>query len=397
MIGSTPTTKQVQDDLVAAIEGEISQTVPLFPKAFTRVLAKALAGSWMLLYKYAGWMFLQLFIRHASYEETTILGRKVRPLVEHGIRNGTGEPEPATNAELTIDVTVTQQSGSLPVNTQLVNTGTGVIYLTTTGVSLDAEVKSVNVVAASDPDGNGGAGAVGNMDDGATLSFVNPVDNVEREAVVTGTVTQGADAETPEHYRDRVLQREKNEPQGGAPADYRAWALKAAGIVNVYPYKGSPGEIDVYVEATEDSSGSADGIPTAAQLSTVEDIINQDENGKATRRPIGDKVNVLPITRKAFDVVVQGLVATDAPTVQGAIEEAADDVLRTREPFIEGLSALPRKDRITRSLVAGVVDRVASASGAAVNAVVVEEGGIQTVAYTLAKGEKAKLGNVSFE
>lgn len=50
----TQTTQQVADNMVGQIEASLSQTVPLFPKAFT--------GVFVLLWKYAGAIFLQLFI-----------------------------------------------------------------------------------------------------------------------------------------------------------------------------------------------------------------------------------------------------------------------------------------------------------------------------------------------
>ena len=66
------------------------------------------------------------------------------------------------------------------------------------------------------------------------------------------------------------------------------------------------------------------------------------------------------------------------------------------EPFIEGLSILPRRDRITRSAVGGVVDDIVSANGGIFSGVTVSQNGITTDIYGLGIGEKAKAGTVTF-
>jgi uncharacterized phage protein gp47/JayE len=76
----TPTTKELSDNLIAQIELSINQSIPLLPKSFIRVLAKATAGVFILLYKYGGFIFLQMFVSTASNEDTVINGIPVNPL-----------------------------------------------------------------------------------------------------------------------------------------------------------------------------------------------------------------------------------------------------------------------------------------------------------------------------
>jgi len=57
----TPTTKELSDNIIAQLEATLNQTIPLLPRAFNRVLAKALAAVFILLYKYGGFIFLQIF------------------------------------------------------------------------------------------------------------------------------------------------------------------------------------------------------------------------------------------------------------------------------------------------------------------------------------------------
>jgi uncharacterized phage protein gp47/JayE len=395
---ATPTTQGLADGIVAQVESKISQTVPLLPKAFTRVLAKALAGALLLVYKYAGFIFLQHWIAHASYQSTVINGKTVRPLVEWGRQVGAGDPLEATRAELDITVTVLSQIGQIDAGTQVLFPATGVLYLVTTARVLDAPTVTVRIRAASDQAGGGGVGTIGNLSPGDVVTFASPPASIAREATVTAQAVTASDGESESAYRARVQERARQKPQGGAYADYRIWARRVAGVAAVYPYRGTtPGEVDVYVEATVASSGSADGIPTLAQREAVAAAIELDDAGLASNRPVGAAVNVLPITRAAFDVTVTGLDAADLAAAEEAIELALQEYLRTREPFIVGLSVLPRLDRVTAGALAGVVDAAASAAGGTLGAVTVERGGSPVTAYTLGRGEKAKLGTLTFE
>jgi uncharacterized phage protein gp47/JayE len=390
-----PTTQSLSDDFVAQVDASIEQTTPLLDKAFTRVLAKVQAGVDVLLYKYAAWMFLQQFVAYASMRETTILGRTFRPLVEWGRLIGAGDPLPATRAELVVLVPVLVQSGYVEAGRQLVYSPTGVVYVVTASVALTASTVLVQVRASSDQQGGDGSGTVGNLQPGAVLSFANPLPNVARDVAVQSQAVTGASAESEVAYRARVVRRVQQKPQGGAYADYQVWGEEDAGILHVYPYAGAPGEVDVYVEATADSSG-ADGVPTTAQLNAVLDLINFDVSGLASRRPVNAAVNALPITRQAFNVLVTGLDVEDEPAAKAAIAQAVDEYLRAREPFIVGLSLLPRVDRITQASVSGLIDDVVSALGGSVATVALRQGIDSINAYTLGHGEKSKLGTVTY-
>ncbi len=393
----TPTTKEISDNIIAQLEASLNQTIPLLPKSFLRVLAKALAGVFVLLYKYGGFMFLQIFVQTASSKETTVNGVVLTPLTEWGQLIGVGDPVPATNAELLIDITVETQTGVLPSGTQLVSTDNGVTYITIGAVTLNAAVVQATVRAASDQAGGGGAGAIGNLEPGAIISFANPLANVARNAtVVTQTVT-GANAESTEVYRQRVIDRFQKRPQGGAYADYEIWGEEVAGIINVYPYTSDcPGQVDVYAEATVESSGDPDGIPTAAQLQAVLDSIELDQNGLASRRPANALANTFPITRVPFVITVLALTVDNPAQVQADIEQAVTEYFLQRAPYIIGLSIPPRLDRITRTGVDGVIDDIVSAAGGIFGGSTISQNGIQTDAYTLGIGEKAKAESVVF-
>lgn len=391
----TPTTQEVADNIIAQLETTLAQTIPLLPKSFTRVLAKSLAGLIVLLYKYAGFMFLQMFVAHATIDETVVNGKTIRPLVEWGRLFGVGDPVDATNAELDITVDVQNQTGSLAAGAQLLRADTGVLYLSTAAVLLDAAQITVPVRAASGQDGASGAGAIGNLEPGDVVTFVNPLPNVARDAVVDVVTLLGADGETTEAYRARVLDRTQARPQGGAYADYRVWGGSVAGVANIFPYTGDPGEVDVYVAATV-TVLNPDGIPDGALLTAVADAIELDVGGLANNRPANAAVNTLAITRAEFDVTVTSLTGSNLGPLKASITDGLDEYLRRREPFIVGLSVLPRGDRITQGSISGVVNDIVGADGATVGLVTLNQGPASITAYTLAAGETAKLGTVSF-
>lgn len=393
----TPTTKEISDNIIAQLESSLNQTIPLLPKSFLRVLAKSLAGVFALLYKYGGFIFLQMFVNTASDKPTTINGRSVIPLVEWGRLIGVGDPGDAVAAELIINVTVENQTGSIPSGQQLVSPTNGIVYLTVGSVLLNSAIVQVRVKASGDQAGGDGSGAIGNLQPGDPLSFVAPLSNISRDTVVASQAITGANAESTDAYRQRIIDRFQKRPQGGAYSDYELWGEEPTGIINVYPYTSdSPGQVDVYVEATEASSGSPDGIPTTAQLQTVLNSITLDQNGLASRRPANALANAFPITRTGFDVRVTGLLVDDLVGVRAQIEQAINDYFKSRDPFIDGLSVPPRRDRITRSALGGVVDDIVSASGGIFSSVIVSQSGLNVELYSLGIGEKAKAATVTF-
>jgi uncharacterized phage protein gp47/JayE len=382
----TPSTQTIADNIVSQIASSIAQSVPLLPKAFIRVLAKVLAGVFVLLWKYCGFIFLQLFVAYATDQATTVNGKVIRPLVEWGRLIGVGDPLPAIQAEHLITVAVRNQVGSLTARSSLLRSSTGVIYQTIADVLLNAPTVPVRIRAVSDQSGGDGSGLIGNLEPGDIIEFSNPLPNVTKAAVVVSQTVAGADAELTEDYRARIASRFQARPQGGAYADYRDWASEVSGIVNAYPYAGTPGVVDVYVEASVASSGSADGIPTAGQLTQVLNAINFDTAGVANRRPVSAAVRVLPIYRTGFPVTIAGLFP-DTPDIRAEIKSGIVEYFSTREPYIEGLSVLPKTNRITQAAVSGIVDGIVSENAASVISVTLTSG----PAYDLSNGEKAKL------
>lgn len=395
----TQKTQDVIDLIIAQLESALSQTIPLLPRAFNRVLSKALGGVYILLYKYCGFMFLQLFVETATNDETEINGKKIKPLEALGVMMGVGPPTAAVAAELefTFYPILPTGASTLASGTPILCDANGVIYTTVGDVAYGgggAPVsETVTIKASGDQQGGNGAGVVGNLDDDTVVSFVSPPANIDRDGIVSDTTVYGVDEEDLEVYKSRIFARFQTPPQGGAYADYSLWGETVAGIVNVYPYTGDPGQVNVYSEVSTDLD--ADGIPDAAKLAEVAAAIELDDASLASRRPANSYVNSLAITRTAHTVTVAGLTVDNETVAEAAITDAIEDWYLSREPYIAGWSVGVRKDQIYEASVAGVVNDVVSSLGGLFTGVELAVGGVPFEITTLGEGEKVKA-TVSF-
>jgi hypothetical protein len=162
------------------------------------------------------------------------------------------------------------------------------------------------------------------------------------------------------------------------------------GVANIYPYTGMPGEVDVYVEATTDQH--PDGIPSPRLLADVLESMQFDADGTARRAPATVRsINVKPIARRAYSVVIHNLADVEHAHVEDEIASGIDEHLRSLEPYIVGLSVLPRRDRVTQGAIGGVVSEIVQAAGGTVDSVQLRIDSAVIPADTLGKGEKAKL------
>lgn len=382
------TAKQISDQFIAIFEAQLNQNIPLLPKAFNRVIAKALGMIFVVLFQFGDFVAAQMFVRLASDKPVTIGGVEITPLDEWGrligLERGTGQ-----RTEGTADVTVLTQSGSIPAGAQLLDTDTQQIYTTIGEVLLDAPTVEITVRGFE-------YSTQATLYDGQVLSFVSAPPEVEKNTVVTNVTKQGADPEDTESWRQTQLEWWASRPQGGAYADYRLWGQEVEGTENIYPFSGGTlpnsreGEVDIYVEASD----TVDGIAPVALLEAVKANIEKTAStGLADRRPVNCYVNVASITRREFPVIVIGLDVIDTTTTKDQIEEGLSNYFLDRENFIDGLSLLPKRDTVSDGEITGICARIASANGGTVESATLNLG---VPVCILVEGEKAKAGAISF-
>lgn len=164
----------------------------------------------------------------------------------------------------------------------------------------------------------------GNADSGVSLAFESPIAGANSDTTVAiAGLTGGADEESDDEYRIRVKARMSDPPQGGAEADYVAWAKEVAGVTRVWVYPLELGAGTVTVRFMRDDD--ADPFPSAGEVTEVADYIE-------TVRPVTADVTVVAPTEDAIDFDFASITPDNAD-VRAAVEaELADFFSRVPEP-----------------------------------------------------------------
>lgn len=167
------------------------------------------------------------------------------------------------------------------------------------------------------------AGAAGNRDEDEVLTLADaalfPTLGASG-AVMSGGLGGGADIETDDSLRARVLDRKRRPPQGGAYSDYEQFALAVPGVLKAWawPFADGPGTVGLWFLF----AGRTNFIPTAADVAEVADRL-------AARRLIRAGLSVSSPNPTPLDVTISGL-ASDTVDVRARIEAALRDMLFER-------------------------------------------------------------------
>lgn len=392
------TVDYVYNLIITSVQEKFNNNLRLLPKAFIVVLAKILAAIYIIPFKLCGWFLLQIFPDTASYDKVNVLGHVIQPLVKLGDQFGVSRPMKGKSWQGIILVKRTSENKSVVLGTQLKSDTTGFVYCVSESTELLSDETEVPVYCTEN-------GLAGNLEDGDTLTFVNPIDFAEKEAVVTETVQTGTDDETEESYRRRVINRYSTQPQGGALADYRNWAYDVAGVLQTYPYndENSPGGVIIYVAGTTDLFPTR--VPNSALLIEVGKACTYDpDTGIPNRKPItaildpqGNETypNVKPVTIVHFNVYITGLTGIASEDFGESVKPELETYFNNREPCIRGLSSdNNRTDSILRNSLISTVNNIALSKKATFDTVSMNTTGPVITEYNLDKGELAALGDL---
>jgi len=190
------------------------------------------------------------------------------------------------------------------------------------------------------------AGAAGNAASGIKLSLVSPIAGVQSQATVAaGGLTGGADIESDDSLRVRLLARLRRTPQGGSADDYVAWALAVPGVTRCWVAPREMGAGTVTVRIMMDAS-YPDGLPLPGDLETVRAAI------EAVRPATAEVFVLAPIPLLVPHNV---RVTPDTPQVRAAVQAELRDLYSRAEP---GGVILLSHIREAISLAAGEQDHV---------------------------------------
>ena len=308
--------------LASQARGFFTQAIPgavvrLWANTFT-VIGKVLA---LLDFEHElrrQYLYNQFFASTAAYQW----------LVRHGFELGL-TPDSGTAANGSISVPWSGDADIVPAGTQF-ERADGATYSTV--AATNASGTSVTLIVQADD-----AGADYNVDAGDQLAIVetNTVpfglggSNSSDGTVLAPGIADGVDPEDLETFRARVLYRKRNPPQGGSAPDYVEWAEQALATVK-----------DVYIDSFANDTRSVwlcftvtdqpNGIPTAAEVATVQDYVSD-----PIRRPITARVFATAPTEVNVAIAIQNFAPdTDDTRAAVAAEIAAlqTDVIQPATP-----------------------------------------------------------------
>jgi uncharacterized phage protein gp47/JayE len=193
----------------------------------------------------------------------------------------------------------------------------GVAYATDAAATIASGTASVAITAEV-------AGTAGNVDAGAQLALGTAIVGILGTATVAaGGLAGGAAAEADAELRTRLRARLSAPPQGGAAADYVAWALAVPGVTRawVYPLNRGVGTVDLAFVM----DGRPDIIPLSGDVAAVQAAID-------LVRPVTADCVVFAPTSSALNVTITGLSPDTTPVRQAIAAELAAQIARDAEP-----------------------------------------------------------------
>ena len=272
-----PTLQEIYNRIVADMEVRLLAANP----SLTQLKVKPVSLLGILAAVFAG-------VIHGVYGLLSYIARQLFPdTADEEFLKRDGELHnlswnPATYASGSVIFTGTADT-VLPEGTE-VQLITGVKYETTESAILTGGTATVPVIATnSGIDGNSSLVA---------LTLSSPVLGVDPDATFTEGPSGGADIESVEEYRTRLIAYYQQTPSGGRAYDYERWAKEIAGIGQAWAYDlyNGPGTVGVIV--------ANEGLPVATALVTeCYDYI-------MTVRPLGSLVYVVNVVPSIVDITV---------------------------------------------------------------------------------------------
>lgn len=187
----------------------------------------------------------------------------------------------------------------------------------TTGVTLSGSSATVAVTALT-------AGALGNLDEGAKLSFLDAHEGVDGEATVAAPgFAGGADQESDTALIARYIDRIQEPPHGGTGNDYVQWMLEVPGVTRAWAKSESGVGTVTCRFMMDDVRAAGGGFPEPEDLDLVETYIDG-------VRPVtvADRYVVAPI-EQVMNLTIS-LLSADTPEVRANIAIELEEMLRAR-------------------------------------------------------------------
>lgn len=311
-----PFSRPTLSELVARIRGDIEANVEgadaLLRRAFLSVLGKVVALAVHILYGFLELTANNIFVTTAVTDYLDLHGQ------EWGL--------PRLGASYAIGTaTATGINGSvIPAATEL-QLSDGRVYIVQAAAVVAAGVATLSLKAEL-------SGIDGNEDSGVVLTFISPIVGVDSTATLSaGGFDGGADEESDDEYRARILSRKRYPPHGGADFDFVAWiqaysaAITRGWAIPEYQGAGTVGLAFVL----DDQVGSI--LPSAALVAAVRAYLLQ-HTDSVTGRQVGAYVTAEPgmffitLLEKAVNFSIR--IYPNTTVVRAAVQAELEDLLR---------------------------------------------------------------------
>jgi uncharacterized phage protein gp47/JayE len=253
----------IQDITTSGVPG----LTGLLRNAVLRVLAWCMAGLAYSVYGYADWI-ARMGVPFTATDEFLYAWAALIGVY----------PKAATAASGSAAFTAGTPGIVLPSGTPLTRQD-GTPYVTTADGTVDANSNVTVPMTATV------SGAYTNCDAGTPISIAQPVGGINSGGLTVGVTTGGADAETTDELRSRMLAKYRAPPQGGAASDYVLWALEVPGVTRAWALGTGAGTVTVYPMLDEAESEHG-GFPQGS------DGVSQNEVRPASSVATGDQGDV---------------------------------------------------------------------------------------------------------
>ena len=237
------------------------------------------------------------------------------------------------------EVTLTGTNGTvIPIGTEVAVPAQdpdqeALAFVTTAGGTITGGTLTVAIEAVE-------PGSAGNVASG-TISLpvvgINGLEGVSNEVPTSG----GADVESDEVYRQRLLLAYRGAPRNGTQRDYQriALAFPGVGFATVEPEWSGAGTVRVVIADPAKNPNSA------TTVDDLQDLLDPTPGTGDGLAPIGAKVTVATVTTKLVNVT--GTITYSADYTQASAQAAVDDAIAA---YINGLG--PGDDVIWSHVVA---------------------------------------------
>ncbi|MCE9937721.1 baseplate J/gp47 family protein [Serratia liquefaciens] len=325
-----PTLTELREKNRTQLQSELRKTGALLRYSNMRVLADADAGLAHLHYGYLDYIALQA----TPFNST-----------DEWLAGWAGLKSVYQNAANPASTPSYQFSGTAgaPVGKGVVlRRGDGYRYSLVDAVTIGADGTAHGKLTAILPDiidAPNGGGIDGNADAGTSLTLDISLPGVDASGVMIEPATGGADIETQESLRARMLLAYQSPPQGGSDTDYKQWALAVPGVTRCWPKRRlmGAGSVGVYIMC-DGNDETNHGFPVGTDgISQLDDWGAQKATGDQGRvadyiyplAPVTALVYVCSPVAKTISFEISGIshVGSD---ITAAIDAAIDNV------FFEG-------------------------------------------------------------